>query len=71
MEIYTAEGKELEETIFSVLEPNLDLWYHVYQDNYYDSVVIAEKLLSRKTRVCETIRANRGLPAPIAVALKT
>jgi hypothetical protein len=34
MEIYAAEGKKLEDTIFSVLELNLDLWHHVYQDNY-------------------------------------
>jgi hypothetical protein len=33
IEMYTAEGKKLEETIFSALEPYLDLWgYHVYQD---------------------------------------
>lgn len=62
MEIYAAEGKKLEDTIFSVLEPNLDLWHHVYQDNYYNSVAIAEHLLQRKTRVCGTIRSNRGLP---------
>jgi hypothetical protein len=31
MEIYTA-AKKLEETIFSVLEPYLDLWHHVYKD---------------------------------------
>jgi hypothetical protein len=30
MEIYTAEGKKLEETIFSVSEPNIDLWHYVY-----------------------------------------
>ena len=51
MEIYTAEGKKLETTIFCVLQPNLDLWHHVHQDNYYNSVAIAEHLLQRKTRV--------------------
>ena len=60
MEIYTAEGKKLETTIFCVLQPNLDLWHHVHQDNYYNSVAIAEHLLQRKTRVCST--SNRGLP---------
>jgi len=62
IEIYAAEGKKLDSTIFSVLQPNLDLWYHVYQDNYYNNVAIAEHLLQRKTRVCGTIRSNRGLP---------
>jgi hypothetical protein len=42
MEIYPAEGRKLEETIFSVVEPYLNLWYHVYQDDYYNSV---EKLI--------------------------
>ena len=62
MEIYAAEGKKLDSTIFSVLQPNLDLWHHVYQDNYYNSVAIVEHLLQRKTRVCGTVRSNRGLP---------
>jgi hypothetical protein len=70
MEIYTEEDKKLEETIFSVLEPYLDLWHHVYQDNYYNSVEIVEKLFLRKTRICRTIRANRGIPKSLADAYK-
>jgi hypothetical protein len=42
METYTAEGKKQEE-IFSLLEPYLDLRYHIYEDNYYNSVEITEK----------------------------
>jgi hypothetical protein len=53
MEIYTAEGKKLEELIFSVLEPYLDLWHYVYQDNYYNSVEIAEKLLLTRQESAE------------------
>lgn len=33
MEMYTTEGKKLEETTFSVLESYFDLWNHVYQYN--------------------------------------
>jgi hypothetical protein len=44
------------------LEPYLDQNYRVYQDNYYNSVEIAEHLLSRQVRVCGTISENRGLP---------
>lgn len=62
LEIYAGEGKKLQDTILSVLEPYLDQNYHVYQDNYYNSVTIAETLLSRQVRVCGTIRVNRGLP---------
>ncbi|XP_014479203.1 PREDICTED: piggyBac transposable element-derived protein 4-like isoform X2 [Dinoponera quadriceps] len=61
-EIYTAEKKKLNETILSVLDPYLDLWHHVYQDNYYNSTSIAKTLLEHKTRMCGTIRQNRGLP---------
>lgn len=52
MDIYTAEGKKLGETTFSVLEPYLDLWQHVYQDDSYNNIEVSEKLLIRKTRVC-------------------
>jgi hypothetical protein len=58
LQIYVAEGKKLEDTVFSVLEPYLDQWYHVYQENYYNSVRIAENLLERKVRVCKFRRST-------------
>jgi hypothetical protein len=42
--VYIAEGDKLEETIFSALEPNLELWRRVFQDNSHNSVEISEKL---------------------------
>jgi hypothetical protein len=45
------------------LEPCLDQWYHVYHDNFYNSIRIAENLLERKVRGCTTINENGGLPA--------
>jgi hypothetical protein len=71
MKIYVAESKKLEETVFSVLEPSLDLWYHVCQNNNYNGVPIAENLLQKKTRVCGTTRANRGLLATLLEAVGT
>jgi hypothetical protein len=71
LEIYSAEGKKLEQTIFSLLKPHLDVWHHVYQDNYYNSVKIAELLLDKKVRVCGTIRPNRGLPVALKSEAKT
>ena len=65
-EIYSAQGKTLENTIFTLLDPCLDVWHHLYQDNFYNSVHIAERLLIRKVRVCGTIRPNRGLPLELA-----
>lgn len=65
--IYSGEGKSLEDTILSVLQPVLDKGYHLYQDNYYNSVKIVEKLETRKTVVCGTIRLNRGVPNSLKV----
>ena len=62
LEIYTGEGKKLQETVLSVLQPYLGSWHHIYQDNYYNSVSTSEILLKNKTRVCGTIRESRGLP---------
>jgi hypothetical protein len=53
IEKYTAEDRKLEESIFSFLEPYLDLWHYVYQDNYYNGVEIAEKLLLRRQEFAE------------------
>lgn len=61
-EVYSGQGKKLQETILSVLEPYLGQWHHIYQDNYYNSVSTAELLLRKKTLLCGTIRENRGLP---------
>jgi hypothetical protein len=61
-EIYSGKSKKLEETILSILEPYKNMWYHLYQDNYYNSVEIAKKLFENKIRVCGTLRSNRGVP---------
>ncbi|PNF26451.1 hypothetical protein B7P43_G16256, partial [Cryptotermes secundus] len=71
LEMYSGEGKKLQETILSVLEPYLDQNYHVHQDNYYNTVATAEHLFSRKVRVCGTIRVNRGLPPDLKEECKS
>ena len=45
-----------------VLEPYEGKGYHLYQDNYYNSVHETNELLQKLIRVCGTIRVNRGLP---------
>ena len=62
MEIYSAEGKKLEDTVLSLLNKNLGQNHHIYQDNFYNSVRLAETLLDMKVRVCGTMRVNRGIP---------
>ena len=36
--------------------------YHLYQDNYYNSVELSEMLLEKDTNVCGTLRLERGVP---------
>jgi len=62
MEIYSAEGKELEDTVLSLLDRILGQNHHIYQDNFYNSVRLAQTLLDRNMRVCGIMRANRGIP---------
>jgi len=38
MEIYSAEGKKLEDTVLLLLGRNLVQNHHIYQDNFYNSV---------------------------------
>jgi len=36
MEIYSAEGKKLEDTVLSLLDRNLDQNHYISQDNFYN-----------------------------------
>ena len=62
MEIYSAEGKKLEDTVLSLLDRNLGQSHHIYQDSFYNSVRLAQNILDRNVRVCGTMSANRGIP---------
>ncbi|XP_055386165.1 piggyBac transposable element-derived protein 4 [Condylostylus longicornis] len=61
--LYSGESNNLRNTITEVLAPYLNKWHNIYADNFYNSVDLANHLYSLKTRICGTIRANRGLPA--------
>ena len=50
MEIYSAEGKEVEDTVISNLGQN----HHICQDNSVNSVRLTQTLL-------DTLRAKRGI----------
>nr|XP_022905219.1 piggyBac transposable element-derived protein 4-like [Onthophagus taurus] len=65
--VYAADGKKLENTVLTVIEPYKNIWHHIYQDNYYNSVKMAKILLRNKVRVCGTIRKNRGLPPSLQI----
>ena len=65
MEIYSAARKKLEDTVLSLLDRNLGQNHHIYQDNFYNSMRLAQTLLDRNVRVCGTMRANRGIPCDL------
>jgi hypothetical protein len=48
MDMYAAEGKKFEDTVLSLFDRNLGQNHHIYLDNFYDSVKVAETLLDRK-----------------------
>jgi hypothetical protein len=57
---YTAEGLKFEDTVLSLLDRNPGQNRHIYQENFYNSVRLAEMLLERKSRVLGTMQATRG-----------
>ena len=48
LDIYCRQGKPLLQTITTLLEPYVNLWHHLYMDNYYNSVHTCEILLQKK-----------------------
>ena len=62
VEMYSAEGKKLEDTVLSLLDRNLGQNHHTHQKNFCISVRLAQTLLDRNVSVCGTMRANRGIP---------
>lgn len=63
--IYSGSKKPLKNTVTKLLENVTGKWHHLYVDNYYNSVDLAEDLLMKKIHVCGTLRQNRGLPAKL------
>jgi hypothetical protein len=52
---------QLRDTVFSLLDRILGQNHHIYQDNCYNSMRLAQTLLYRYLKVCRTMRANRGI----------
>ena len=61
IEMYSAERKKLEDTVLSLLD-SLGQNHHIHQNNFCNSVRLAQTLLDRNVSVCGTMRANRGIP---------
>ena len=50
--------KEVGASVLSLFERNLSQNHHIYQENFYNSVRLAQTLLDRKVGACGTMRAN-------------
>jgi hypothetical protein len=57
---YTAEGQKFEDPVLSLLGRNPGQNHHINQENFYNSVRLAETLLERKGRFLGTMQATRG-----------
>ncbi|XP_069182972.1 piggyBac transposable element-derived protein 4-like [Procambarus clarkii] len=69
-EVYCGIGKTVIETVTGLIEPLMDKGYHLYMDNYYNSVNLSETLRERKVYTCGTIRLPRGTPKELQLKAK-
>jgi len=54
--------EEAEGHSFVTFRQNIAQNHHIFLDNFYNNVRLAETLLDRKVRVFGTVRANSGIP---------
>lgn len=69
-EIYSGEGKTINQTVFNLLDNLTNKGYFLFMDNYYNSVYLSQQLLSEGTYVCGTLRKRRGEPVEITEKAK-
>lgn len=61
-EVYAGIGKTMIETVMGLMEPLKYKGYHLFMDNYYNSVQLSEKLLEKGVCTCGTLRLQHGAP---------
>ena len=59
---YAGLGSSLRTIVFSLMEPFLGQGYHVFMDNFYNSVSLAEELWDHGVICSGTLRLVRGAP---------
>ncbi|XP_069177116.1 piggyBac transposable element-derived protein 4-like [Procambarus clarkii] len=69
-EIYSGVGKKTIDTVMALIEPLKDKGYHLYMDNYYNSVRLSEALLQVGVYTCGTLRLQRGAPKSLQMQAK-
>ena len=60
--IYRGVTSTLRDIVFNLLGRHLRYGYHIFMDNYYTSVALAEELYDNKTHVSGTLWLPRGAP---------
>ena len=61
--MYSGIYSSLEDTVFKLLDRFVGQGYHVFMDNYYNSVSLAQKMYDRGIHLSGTLRLARGAPA--------
>ena len=68
--VYSGVGNTTCETVYDLMKDLKEKNYHLYMDNYYNSVELSEKLLKDKIYTCGTMRIVRGAPKFFQTSLK-
>lgn len=74
MQIYDGNCRTIHSTVTELLQPYENKGYHVYMDNFYNSVRLTQYLQNKNFGVVGTMRQNRGMPKTlvnISKSLKT
>lgn len=67
LDIYKGQGENgpdnnmtiLERVVMKLMQPYVNKGYHLFMDNYYNSITLANRLLQNQTHVTGTLRSNR------------
>ena len=69
-DVYIGNSKTTIEIVNNLVSDFHNLGYHLYMDNFYNSVKLSEDLLKKKIFTCGTLRLNRGSPKTLQEKVK-
>ncbi|XP_069176130.1 piggyBac transposable element-derived protein 4-like [Procambarus clarkii] len=69
-DVYCGIGKTTVETVMGLMAPLVNKGYHLYMDNYYNSVSLTEQLREVGVYTCGTLRLQRGTPKDLQQVVK-
>ena len=68
--IYSGAGNTTSEMVYDLMKDYRNKNYHLYMDNFYNSVNLSEKPLKDNIYTCGTLRIVRGAPKYFQASLK-